>query len=285
MITYPNCKINLGLRIIGKRPDGYHNLETIFYPVYGLHDTLEIKRQDHFQFIQTGHIVTGAEEDNLVVRCYRLMQELYPQIGSVCIRLHKNIPFGAGLGGGSSDAAHTAIMLNEIFQLGLNRQQLMDIVTPLGADCPFFIQNQPCYAGGIGDELQPIPALLDNLRIVILKPETGISTREAYAGIHLHPEAEGNLLQALRQGEKALLKAAINDFEETVFPLHIELNTIKQMLLQAGAKYAAMSGSGSAIYGLFEDDSEGRTNPNLRMFNKDFAPMVIFNDTLGKREP
>ena len=283
MITYPNCKINLGLRVIGKRANGYHNLETVFYPVYGLHDTLEIAKRDHFQFMQTGHIVAGAEEDNLVVRCYRLMQSHYPQISSVHIRLHKDIPFGAGLGGGSSDAAHTAIMLNEIFQLGLSQQKLMDIVTPLGADCPFFIQNQPCHAKGIGDELQPMPSLLDHFRIIILKPETSISTREAYAGIHLHPEAEEKLLQALHKGENALLNEAVNDFEETIFPLHPELNAIKQMLLQAGAKYAAMSGSGSAIYGLFDDNSECGANIQLRMLNKDFASMVIFNDTLGKR--
>ena len=159
MVFYPNCKINIGLRVVRKREDGYHDLETIFYPVYGLHDELEVNRVSGignresgvgFSFIQEGLAVDCPAEDNLIIKCYQRMQAKYPQIGDVRIRFKKNIPFGAGLGGGSSDAAHMAIALNEIFALGLTREQLAEEVRPLGADCPFFIYNAPCYAEGIG---------------------------------------------------------------------------------------------------------------------------------------
>ncbi len=157
MIFYPNCKINIGLRVVRKREDGYHDLETIFYPIYGLHDELEVNRVSRignresgvgFSFIQEGLAVDCPTEDNLIVKCYLRMRSKYPQIGDVRIRFKKNIPFGAGLGGGSSDAAHMAIALNELFNLGLTKKRLAEEVRPLGADCPFFIYNTPCYAEG-----------------------------------------------------------------------------------------------------------------------------------------
>ena len=146
MILHPNCKINIGLRVIGKRADGYHDLETIFYPVTGVHDVLEVAEAKEFAFEQTGIAVDCPEEDNLIIKCYRRMRARYPQIGDVSIRFEKRIPFGAGLGGGSSDAAHMAIALNELFDLGLSREQLAAEVAPLGADCSFFVYNTPCLA-------------------------------------------------------------------------------------------------------------------------------------------
>lgn len=195
MLLYPNCKINLGLRVVRKRPDGYHDLETIFVPIYGLHDELEVNTSDAFSFVQEGIAVDCSAENNLIVKCYRNMAAKYPQIGNVAIRFKKNIPFGAGLGGGSSDAAHMAIALNKLFALGLSKEQLAQEVACLGADCAFFIYNTPCYAEGIGDKLTPIDLDLRGIRIVLVKPDEAVSTREAYSGIVLHPEASGKVLQ------------------------------------------------------------------------------------------
>ena len=287
MILYPNCKINLGLRVIGKRADGYHDLETIFVPVYGLHDELEVTPSEQFSFIQEGIAVDCPEEDNLIIRCYRSMAAHYPQIGSVSIRFRKNIPFGAGLGGGSSDAAHMAIALNQLFSLGLTTEQLVDEVRPLGADCPFFIYNTPCYAEGIGDQLTPVDLNLKGLRILLLKPTESVSTREAYSGISLHPEAAGELKTLFTQHsgpstfDFRLSTIFTNDFEQTVFPLHPVIAQIKERLLSAGALYASMSGSGSTVFGLFEDDAEGRTLARLRVLEQEFASMVLLNDSLG----
>ena len=292
MVFYPNCKINIGLRVVRKREDGYHDLETIFYPVYGLHDELEVNRVSGignresgvgFSFIQEGLAVDCPAEDNLIIKCYQRMQAKYPQIGDVRIRFKKNIPFGAGLGGGSSDAAHMAIALNEIFALGLTKEQLAEEVRPLGADCPFFIYNTPCYAEGIGDKLTPISLDLSGLRLIMIKPNCGVSTREAYSGIIRHPEVEGQIKQALNEGLslEVMHSLLINDFEKTVFPLHPEIAEIKQRLLDAGAVYAAMSGSGSTVFGLFQHDSEGSTDTQLRLLHEEFASMVIFDDTLA----
>ena len=283
MKLFPNCKINIGLRVVRKREDGYHDLETIFYPVMGLHDELEVVPSSKFEFIQEGLAVDCKPEDNLIVKCFLNMKAKYPQVGDVRIRFKKNIPFGAGLGGGSSDAAHMAIALNEIFVLGLTREQLADEVRPLGADCPFFVYNTPCYAEGIGDKLSPISLDLSGLRLVMIKPNCGVSTREAYGGIIRHPEAEGQIKQALAEGKSLvdMRSLLVNDFEQTVFPLHSEIAEIKQRLLEAGAVYAAMSGSGSTVFGLFENDAEGRTDAQLRLLHEEFASMVILDDTLA----
>ena len=295
MKLFPNCKINIGLRVVRKREDGYHDLETIFYPVMGLHDELEVVLSSKFEFIQEGLAVDCKPEDNLIVKCFLNMKAKYPQVGDVRIRFKKNIPFGAGLGGGSSDAAHMAIALNEIFALGLTREQLADEVRPLGADCPFFVYNTPCYAEGIGDKLSPISLDLSGLRLVMIKPNCGVSTREAYGGIIRHPEAEGQIKQALAEGKSLvdMRSLLVNDFEQTVFPLHSEIAEIKQRLLDAGAVYAAMSGSGSTVFGLFATPSsttlhhttqhnpEGSSDAQLRLLHDEFAAMVILDDTLA----
>lgn len=291
MILYPNCKINIGLRVIGKREDGYHNLETIFYPVMGLYDVLMISAAGKFSFVQDGLAVDCPAEDNLIIKCYRRMQERYPQIGNVSIRFTKRIPFGAGLGGGSSDAAHTAIALNELFELGLTREQLAAEVAPLGADCAFFIYNTPCLAEGIGEVLTPIPFSLSGFRLIMLKPDIHISTREAYAGIRLSGD-QPSLADLVKKDITPIDLSRhgdiiCNDFERTVFPAHPELAAIKQRLLDAGAYYAAMSGSGSTVFALFEDDpkkSEKTVTPTdttLADFGlTDLEPLLIFNDVL-----
>ena len=210
MKLFPNCKINIGLRVVRKREDGYHDLETIFYPVMGLHDELEVERIDNlelgiknFEFIQEGLAVDCKAEDNLIIKCYQRMRAKYPQIGDVRIRFKKNIPFGAGLGGGSSDAAHMAIALNEIFALGLSKAQLAEEVRPLGADCPFFVYNTPCYAEGIGDKLSPIPLNMSGLRLVMIKPNCGVSTKEAYGGIV--PKGSSELFGMIQNRSKSFV--------------------------------------------------------------------------------
>ena len=283
MLFYPNCKINIGLRVVRKREDGYHDLETIFYPVMGLHDELQVVTSDHFEFIQEGLAIDCPAEDNLIIKCYQRMLAKYPQIGDVHIRFKKNIPFGAGLGGGSSDAAHMAIALNELYNLGLTKEQLAEEVRPLGADCPFFIYNTPCYAEGIGAKLMPISLDLSGLRLVMIKPHCGVSTREAYSGIIRHPEVEGQIKQVLQDGQSFadMRPLLVNDFEQTVFPLHHEIAEIKKRLQEAGAVYVAMSGSGSTVFGLFQHDPESSTNAQLRLLHEEFASMVIFDDTLA----
>ena len=282
MLLFPNCKINIGLRVVRKREDGYHDLETIFYPVYGLHDELEVEPAEEFAFLQEGLAVDCPAEDNLIYKVYKRMQEHFPQIGNVKITFKKNIPFGAGLGGGSSDAAHMAIALNELFSLGLTQQQLAEEVRPLGADCPFFVYNTPCYAEGIGDKLTPISLDLSGLRLVMIKPACGVSTKEAYGGII--PKGTSKVLTDLKDlkvlNDLTILSALTNDFEETVCKVHPEIAEIKQCLLGAGAIYAAMSGSGSTVFGLFQNNAESRTDAQLRLLHEEFASMVIFDDTL-----
>ena len=276
MILYPNCKINLGLRIVRKREDGYHDLETIFVPIYGLHDELEVVPSDTFSFVQEGITVDCKPEDNLIIKCYRNFAKKYNLNKSISIRFKKNIPFGAGLGGGSSDAAHMAIALNELFELGLSKEELSKEVAVLGADCAFFIYNTPCYAEGIGDKLTPIDLDLKGTRIVLVKPEEGVSTKEAYSGITIsgeHLDIPDNLEN---------LDQFTNDFEATVFPLHPIIGEIKKRLLDAGAYYASMSGSGSTVFGLFKNDAEGRTDAYLAMLKQQLSSMVLLDDTFGE---
>ena len=290
MILYPNCKINLGLRVVRKRADGYHDLETVFVPVYGLHDELEIVHdctiQEDYTFQQEGIAVDCQPEDNLIIRCYEQFKKKYPQIGKTAIRFKKNIPFGAGLGGGSSDAAHMAVGLNALYMLGLSEAQLAEEVRTLGADCPFFVYNTPCYAEGIGDILTPIELKLQGMRIVLVKPEEGVSTKEAYSGIKLRPEVAGEIQKAVAMMRQKCTEIDdtifVNDFEATVFPGHPVIAAIKKRLLDAGAYYASMSGSGSTVFGLFENDTEGRTDAQLRVLKDEFASMVLLDDTFGE---
>lgn len=279
IVLYPNCKINIGLRIVRKREDGYHDLETIFYPVYGLCDKLLVEKSEEFAFVQDGLALDCLPMDNLIYKVFNRMSQRYPQIGNVKITFKKNIPFGAGLGGGSSDAAHMAIALNELFALGLTREQLAEELCGLGADCPFFVYNTPCYAEGIGDKLTEVELDLSGMRLLMIKPECSVSTRDAYAGI----TPQGNSFLKEKLGDlRELLQIATNDFEETVFAVHPSLAVIKQRLIDAGAIYAAMSGSGSTIFGLFQGDAEGATMANLRLLHEEFASMIIFDDTLGQ---
>ena len=257
MTTYPNCKINLGLYVVGKRPDGYHDLETIFLPVHEMHDELEINPliTHHSSLItQEGITLDNAPEDNLCMRAWRLLHDEFG-IPAVSIRLKKGIPFGAGLGGGSSDAAFTLKMLNEMFGLSLTDSQLEQRAARLGADCAFFIQNRPAYATGIGDQLEPIELIIKNeeLRIEIEIPDgEHVSTREAYAGLDLSRlTSHVSLKDAIKRPIEEWRHLIVNDFETSVFPTHPAIAALKETMYRRGALYASMTGSGAAVFGIF----------------------------------
>lgn len=252
MTTSPNCKINLGLHVVGRRPDGYHDLETIFLPVHDLRDELEIV-EGPLAMHQDGIALDNAPDDNLCLRAWRL---LHDELGipPVQIRLKKGIPFGAGLGGGSSDAAFTLKMLNEMFALGLDSTALALRAARLGADCPFFIHNQPAYATGIGDRLSPIELDLSAYRIAVEIPaDEHVSTREAYAGIDRSRfgQPRPDLRQALRRPIAEWRHLIVNDFETSLFPTHPAIAALKETMYRRGALYASMTGSGAAVFGIF----------------------------------
>jgi 4-diphosphocytidyl-2-C-methyl-D-erythritol kinase len=251
MITFPNAKINLGLNIVERRADGYHNLETVFYPI-PLTDVLEIVPAAGADSTLTcyGNAVDCPVESNLVMRAYRLLQREYA-VPPVDIFLYKHIPDGAGLGGGSSDAAHTLTMLNAMFDLGLSPERLAHLAATLGADCPFFIYNRPMQATGIGDVLTPVEVALSGMTLVLVKPPVSVPTKQAYA--HVTPQAPALLARDVVKQPIPMWDGALkNDFEPSVFGEHPRLWLIKAALLDAGAQYAAMSGSGSAIFGIFD---------------------------------
>ncbi len=248
MIDFPNAKINIGLFVTGKRADGYHNLETVFYPVQ-LSDVLEFTVADTFSFSFSGITVPGDQADNSVEKAYRLLKIDY-HLPPVAIHLHKAIPFGAGLGGGSADGAFMLKMLNAHFQLGLNLNQLKTYAGRLGADCPFFIENQPAIATDTGGNLSPVSLDLSGYSFILIKPPFSVSTREAYAGIR-PASPPCHLPETIRQAPECWKEVIKNDFENHIFLRHPEIGKIKETLYDLGAVYASMSGSGSAVYGIF----------------------------------
>ena len=249
MISFANAKINIGLNIIAKRPDGYHDLQTIFYP-FALYDIIEINAVETPTTLTITGIDLQADESNLCLKAYRLLSANY-ELPEVAIHLHKQIPFGAGLGGGSSDAAVVLKMLNEKFQLNLIDAQLENFAAALGADCPFFIRNTAMYGTGTGTELYNIDLDLSDKFIVLIKPDIHISTREAYAGISPAPPEQElrDLIKLPIQDWKFYIK---NDFESGLFELYPIIREIKLALYEHGALYASMSGSGSSVYGIFD---------------------------------
>ncbi|NLR77763.1 4-(cytidine 5'-diphospho)-2-C-methyl-D-erythritol kinase [Chitinophaga eiseniae] len=249
MIVFPNCKINLGLHITRKRPDGFHDLETVFYPL-PVNDALEIIAHPSLQFASSGIPVPGEAADNLCIRAFQLLQRDFPQVQPVNIHLHKHIPIGAGLGGGSADAAFMLQLLNQKFQLGLSDTALADYAAQLGSDCPFFIYNRPCYATGRGEIMDPIDLDLSGYSFVLVHP--GIHVNTGWAFRQLTPQAPAYGLREKIQSPVATWREIItNDFEAPVFSAYPVLAGIKEQLYAAGALYAAMSGSGSAVVGIF----------------------------------
>ena len=253
MITFPNAKINLGLNIVERRQDGYHNIETVFFPI-PLTDVLEIVPASGHETTLTcyGNVVDCPVEKNLVMKAYRLMQQRY-DLPPVAMYLYKHIPDGAGLGGGSSDAAHALLSLNSLFKLEISDEDLASMAASLGADCAFFIYNRPMMATGIGDVLSPVEVDLKGKALLLVKPPVGVDTRTAYSRVVLAPSSEA-LPRVISQPVETWDGVLVNDFEPSVFAALPQLWLIKARILDAGAQYAAMSGSGSTIFGIFNSD-------------------------------
>ena len=258
MITTPIAKINLGLNVVERRPDGYHNLQTVFYPV-AIKDALEVcAMADEFpspfdcDIKVTNISIEGDEQRNLVVKAYHLLKADFPSLPRLHAHLYKGIPTQAGMGGGSSDASAMLLLLNSEFQLGLSEEQLIGYAAQLGADCAFFVMNRPAYAEGIGEKLQPINLDLSNWYIAVVRPDIPVPTKEAFSRITpAFPQkcCKDIVMQPVETWREELT----NDFEQSVFALHPEIGAIKERLYQLGATYAAMSGSGSALFGLFKN--------------------------------
>jgi len=252
VIVFPNCKINLGLQILDKREDGFHNLETVFYPV-PFRDALEIipNNNAETEFTGTGLTVDGKAADNLCIKAYHLLKKDFPQLPAVKIHLHKTIPMGAGLGGGSADAAFMLNLLNSKFKLNLSTLQLLNYALQLGSDCPFFIINKPCYATGRGEILEEIPVDLSAYKVVLINPGIHINTGWAFSNIIPAPSKK-SIKEIIQQPIKSWKDELINDFEKPVFTAHPQIKEVKETLYNQGAIYAAMSGSGSTVFGIFE---------------------------------
>lgn len=261
MIQRPCAKINLGLNIVSKRPDGYHNLETVFYPI-NLNDEIciepvldkEITKCQCSLSIK-GINIEGDLQQNLIVKAYNILKKYYPQIPNVNVTLTKNIPTQAGMGGGSSDCAYTIKMLNEMFNLKMSIKDMQSFASKLGADCPFFINPQPSYATGIGEILTPIDINLSKYKIAIVKPPVMISTKEAFSNIIVKQPIKC-CKEIVTQPIETWKEELINDFENSICTIHPEIGRIKNRLYDLGAIYASMTGSGSALFGIFEKEIE-----------------------------
>lgn len=253
MIVFPNCKINLGLRVLRKRADGYHDLETIFYPL-SFTDALELIPATSFSFTLSGLAIQGNPDSNLCVKAYELLKKDYPQLPAAQIHLHKVIPTGAGLGGGSADAAFLLQLLNRVFRLELSAEALLHYSLQLGSDCPFFIINSPCLATSRGENLAPISLDLRTYQFILVNPGISISTAEAFAGI-TPSVPEKSIATISRQTISTWKEELINDFETMVFEKYPAIRLIKEELHHQGAVYASMSGTGSTVYGIFPKDA------------------------------
>jgi 4-diphosphocytidyl-2-C-methyl-D-erythritol kinase len=257
MVVFPNCKINLGLNITRKRTDGYHDLETIFYPVQ-LRDALELIQSKEQTFTITGLPVQGSVDDNLCSKAYNLLKKDFPHLPTVSIHLHKAIPMGAGLGGGSADGAFTLLLINKKFNLALDQKQLINYALELGSDCPFFIINKPSFATGRGENMTPVNLDLSTYKIVLVNPGIHVSTKEAFS--QLTPAMpQKSIQQIIAQPISTWKDELVNDFEKPIFSLYPAIEQIKNQLYQAGSMYAAMTGTGSTVFGIFDVTAE----PNL----------------------
>ena len=257
MVSFPNAKINIGLNVVSRREDGFHNIETVFYPVQWC-DVFEIV-PDHsvkalFQFKNSGIKISSKDQKNLCIKGYQLLAEKH-DLPPVKMHLHKIIPVGAGLGGGSSDAACTIVMLNKLFNLKLSNELLEEYASQLGSDCPFFVRNKPVFASGKGDQFQEIKLDLKNYFITIVKPKVRVSTADAYSSI-TPAKPISSLKELIKLPVPKWKDQVNNDFEKTIFEKFAVVKNIKAKLYQYGAIYASMSGSGSAVYGIFSEQKK-----------------------------
>ncbi len=272
MIVFPNAKINLGLNVVERRSDGYHNIETLFYPI-ALSDVLEITLPEassqKVAWQQTGLELDSSADDNLCMKAVRALAERVA-LPSLAIHLHKIIPSGAGLGGGSSDASFTLTTLNALLGLGFSNGELREMASKIGADCAFFVENKPMLASGIGEVLTPAEVSLKGRRIVLVKPDIHVSTRDVYNGMTPR-RPEVSIAQIVKRPIEEWRGLLQNDMERTVFAKHPAIGEIKETLYAMGAVYASMSGSGSSVYGIFNGEPE----------NLDFGKHYVWQGTLN----
>lgn len=254
MIAFPHCKINLGLYITGKRTDGYHNVDTVFFPV-PLYDILEFVPAREHQFSLTGLPVIGLSADNLCQKAYDLLKALHPTLPPLHIHLHKLIPMGAGLGGGSADGAFMLSMLNTYFSLGYTAKELMSLALQLGSDCPYFLLNTPAHGTGRGEILNPVALSLSSWWLTLVNPGIHVSTKTAFAGITPRP-GPGDLAGEIAGPVENWKNWLRNDFEPGVFESYPAIGALKHSLYEAGAVYASMTGSGSTVFGLFKQKTD-----------------------------
>jgi 4-diphosphocytidyl-2-C-methyl-D-erythritol kinase len=272
VISFPNGKINIGLKIIRKRPDAYHDLETIFYPI-PLSDILEFVAAPSLSFNSYGQSIPGENLDNICVSAYKLLKGEFPSLSPIAIHLLKNIPVAAGLGGGSSDAGFMLKMLNDYFRLGISEVDLCMYASKLGSDCAFFIRNMPCFASGRGEILEPVELDLSPYSLVLVKTDIHISTGWAFTKIKASGEPSG-LRHSFTLPITEWKNTIKNDFEEPVFRTYPLLRKIKQRLYEAGSLYASMSGSGSCLYGVFKKNSLPRESV-FSDLSSEIYPMFI----------
>ena len=280
MLFFPNCKINLGLKITGKRADGYHNIVTVFFPV-PFNDVIEIidnkEHSDGIEFTQSGIPIVGDQKDNLCIKAWQLLKNNFPKLPSVKLHLHKAIPMGAGLGGGSADGAATLLLLNQKYLLNISETQLISYALQLGSDCPFFIINKPCLGSGRGELLQPISLTLKGYQLVVVNPGIHVNTGWAFSQLNLEAnnvidnaltiESLSNIILGDMVNWKDELK---NDFEQPVFEKFPAIEVVKNTLYEKGAVYASMSGSGSTVFGIFKENKIPHFNfpSNYLVFSK-----------------
>ncbi|MES2589993.1 MAG: 4-(cytidine 5'-diphospho)-2-C-methyl-D-erythritol kinase [Bacteroidota bacterium] len=267
MILFPPAKINLGLKVLNKREDGFHNLETVFFQI-PFCDILEIVKSEKFTFKSSGLTIFGEEKNNLCIKAYELLKNDF-DLEPVLVHLHKIIPMGAGLGGGSADGTYTLLILNELFNLNLSSEQLKEYALILGSDCPLFVESFPQYATGRGEVLEKINVDLKGKYIYLINNGTHIQTKQAFENLKLNPNSEANLKQLVENDVLSWKEELENNFETSVFPQNPELKSIKEKMYQNGAIYASMTGTGSTIYGIFEKKPESIfTNKQKNIFEK-----------------
>lgn len=274
MILFPNCKINLGLNIIAKRSDGFHDVETVFYPLM-IQDVVEVVQsnpqqtnQNDIQFSSSGLAIDGEEENNLCIKAYRLLQKHFA-LPAIQMHLHKNIPMGAGLGGGSADGAFTLQLLNQKFGLNIPQEQLIQYALQLGSDCPFFIINQPCFATSRGEVMSNVQLDLSAYQILIINPAIHINTGWAFSNI-TPQQPKKSIREIILQPISTWKNELVNDFEEPVSTQHPAISSIKKQLYASGALYACMTGTGSTVFGIFDKN----TVPSLSFPSSYFTATV-----------
>ena len=264
MVAFPHCKINLGLNVLRKREDGYHDIETVFFPI-PVFDIVEIVSNNQTTRYTNSGIDTGEYENNLCVKAYHLVKNDYPSLPSASIHLHKRIPVGAGLGGGSSDASSVLLLINEKYKLGIPESKLFDYAIQLGSDCPFFLNDHASFATGRGEILSPVKLDLSEFKIVLVNPGIHVNTKEIFQKVIPSIPAK-RIDKIIVQNVETWKQELENDFEKVVFPMHSELSEIKNILYRQGAEYASMTGTGSTLFGIYKKDKRIIPSFNKKYF-------------------